>query len=230
MAAYQLTNPEVEFEPLSTADGAKQKTSYQVSDDSVTTRRVLRVQRLSQLDNAPSVPNLNGAALIVGSGPVADKFARRISELGKPVYRIEETDDPQQVVQRFEEIWQTEPVPHLFLTGPKELNAETSFDSSSWQRRRQRGVMTPFWLCQSWLKHVIDNGMTEESSLVATISLGGQFGLTGDVVAAESGGVAALLKAMIIENWTNDIRTLPIKVIDTPRQRARFIGLRCSDA
>ena len=209
------------IENVAAHEHAKEKIEQEVVSikskvPSVTTRRVLTVQRLSQQENVPDLPHLTGAALVVGTGPVAEEFERRLRQLGRPVYRIEETGDAKQVVRRFQEIWKREAVPHLFFVGPREAEAKTSFDEAAWQERRERGVMSPFWLCQSWIKQVTDAGLADEATLVATLSLGGDFGTSGEVVAAESGGVAGLLKAMIIENWMNGIRTLPIKLIDAP--------------
>jgi len=185
-------------------------------DSSITVRRLLTLQTLTPLRGAPEVPRLRGAALVLGQGPVADQFEKRIAQLGQHVYRIRETDQPAQVVQCFEQLWQQAPVHHLFLTTPREAAAQTTWDEAAWRKRRQQGIMTPFWLCQSWLQRVIEAGIADDASLVATLSLGGNFGFCGDVPAVESGGLAGLLKAILIENWTNDIRTLPVKLIDAP--------------
>ncbi len=40
-----------------------------------------------------------------------------------------------------------------------------------------------------------------DATLLATVSLGGDFGLSGNVVAAEGGAVAGLIKAISIESW-----------------------------
>ncbi len=215
LAAWQLENREQASEEQPPEE---QPSAIPIlaEDFRITTRRVLTTEPLPQLKNVPTVPCLSGAALVVGSGPVADELQRRLAPLGHSVFRLEETDEPDQVVRRFQEIWQEEPVPHLFFVGPREEQAETTWDESAWQQRRQRGIMMPFLLCQSWIAKVIEAGLTDEASLVATLSLGGDFGFSGNGVSAESGGVAGLLKAMMIENWMNGVRSLPIKLIDAP--------------
>ena len=58
----------------------------------------------------------------------------------------------------------------------------------------------------------------DEASLVAATSLGGDFGFSGQVPAAEGGALAGLLKSIIVECWTAGYRTIPIKIVDAPAE------------
>ena len=174
---------------------------------------------MPQQPGSPTIPELSGAGLIVGTGPICDAIQAHLHEAGQASYVIEPGDDPLVAAAEVERIWGIEPTPHLFLVTPRGFDSATTFDLESWKRRRSRGVMTPFWVCQRWVKLTIDAGVLEKGSLVAVASLGGDFGFSTDKnknISAESGALTGLLKSIIIESWMSGHRTLPIKVIDAP--------------
>lgn len=186
----------------------------QESGKQVTKRRILRMQPEPLLPGVPTVPELHGAAAILGVGPLAQAFRGRIEELGQRAMILPETASPTEAVAELDRLWQNGPVTHLFIVTPCEPSAETTFDAKRWSNRRPRGLQTPFSVCQRWIKRIVDEGLSEQASLVGVTSLGGDFGFCEPVFSAEGGGIAGLLKGMMIENWVNGIRTLPIKLID----------------
>ncbi|MDB5348565.1 MAG: beta keto-acyl synthase [Schlesneria sp.] len=194
---------------------ATQEVQEDLTLSPVTWRHTLHVVPTPQWTEAVGSPHFHGSALILGNNDVAQALQERLFVAGINCHILEPTDDPTKTVDALEQIWLKEPVPHLFLVTPRDHDAASNFDPLHWQRRRTRGVMTPFWLCQHWLRLVQRDRLTDEASIVATTSLGGAFGFDSEVVAAESGALAGLLKAILIENWVNGVRTLPIKVIDT---------------
>ncbi|MAT73171.1 MAG: hypothetical protein CMJ58_27105 [Planctomycetaceae bacterium] len=182
----------------------------------VTVRRVLRMKPAPQLPGAPAMAELTGPAVILGSGPLVDELRRQVQALGQPAHVLDPGETTDELLAQLDSIWQQTPTPHLFIATAREEDARTSLEMDHWRRRRQRGIMAPFWLCQRWLARVTEAGLMDEASLVAVTSLGGDFGLSGRVIAAESGAQCGLLKAIVIENWMNGYRTTPVKVIDAP--------------
>lgn len=182
----------------------------------ITRRHVMTMAPSPQLQGAPESPALAGASLVLGSGPVAEALRARIVELGKPAHILEPGDDPAAAVAELDQLWKQGPLPHLFIVTGHESDVATSLEPQSWRRRRARGVMTPFWVCQRWIRLVTDAKLMDDASLIGATSLGGDFGFSGNVVSAEGGAIAGLLKSIIIESWMNGCRTIPIKLIDSP--------------
>ena len=183
----------------------------------VASRYVMRMVTAAQRPGSPRVPELSGAALILGANSVGQALRDKLSRLGASVHLLTPGDDPERSVAELEALWDREPVLHLFLVTPRDQDADTRFDAAQWRRRRVRGVTTPYRVCQKWLTLVHDAGSMDDASLVAVTSLGGDFGFEGDVVSTESGALTGLLKAMVNENWVNGFRMAPvIKVIDSP--------------
>jgi acyl transferase domain-containing protein len=183
-------------------------------EPAVASRYVLRAVESPQKAGSPRQPVWQGAAVILGNNAYAQAIKARFEREGRHAYLIAPSDDPLAAANELERIWQREPVCHLFIATPRDADAVTTLHEADWHRRRQRGLMSPFWLCQRWVKLVTEAGLMDKASLAALVSLGGDFGLSGNVVAAESGAVCGLLKAIIIESWVNGFRTLPVKMID----------------
>lgn len=208
------TIEQTQYEPLETTP----------DEPSITHRFVLRMID-SPLLNAPHrKPTWSGSALVVGDNPVAKELELRIAASGVGVTRLAGTTDEYELANELDRLWAIEPVRHLFITTPCDPDAVASLDESSWNSRKQRGLMSIFWLCQRWFKHMCESGWMDDASLVAVSSMGGDFGAGGEIRSAEGGGLAGLLKAMLIEAWVQGFRAVPIKVIDTSsRQSATTI-------
>ena len=210
--------PGHEQEPMSEFLSPTDPTTREAESDRLTHRYVLRTVALPQRPASPSEPVFVGGALIVGNNDVGRALKNRLENAGVDVAVLEPTDDPKGNVDRLQHLWDHTPVPHLFIMTPWDSEAATTFDWSAWQVRRRTGVMTNFRLCQAWLQLVEQHGLLNEASLVGVTSLGGAFGFTSDVIAAEGGALAGLLKAIRIENWVDGYRATPVKVIDSSRQ------------
>ncbi|MEO8494244.1 MAG: SDR family NAD(P)-dependent oxidoreductase [Planctomycetota bacterium] len=196
--------------------GQRQASDVLRPQTEITRRHVLTMAPSPQLHGAPETPVLAGASLVLGTGPVAEALRTRIVELGQPVHILTPGDDPVAAVAELNRLWEQGPLPHLFIVTGHESDVATSFELPPWQRRRARGIMTPFWVCQRWIRLVTDANLMDDASLVGATSLGGDFGFSGNVGSAEGGAIAGLLKSIIIESWMNGFRTIPIKLIDSP--------------
>ena len=179
-----------------------------------TRRYVLRTPVLEHAPGSPQEPVFCGAALIVGHNDLSIELAARLSRAGVPVRILNPSEDPQDSVQFLEEQWQRGPIPHLFFTTPRDEDAATSLDAAAWQSRRGRGVMTAFRVCQKWVQLVEQAGLMEQATLIGVASLGGEFGFTTPVVAAESAAMSGLFKAICIESWVNTHRGVLVRVLD----------------
>jgi NAD(P)-dependent dehydrogenase (short-subunit alcohol dehydrogenase family) len=180
----------------------------------VTSRYVLRMMDTPQPPDSPTRPEFHGPALVFGDNPVARALRYRLEQFGVVAHNIPAADYPDRIVAELDRLWRERPIPHLFLTTPHDPDAGHSADEADWKRRRTRGVLGPYLLCQAWVKRVLDAGLTDQASLVAAAALGGDFGLSGRVGAIESGALTGLLKAIIVELWVAGHRKIPIKLLD----------------
>ncbi len=197
-----------------------QTASASSSSTNIATRYELQMSPAPQR-NAPSrQPEWSGAAMVIGDNPVARQLEARLRNAGVNVTRVAASEDPHALASKLAELSQTQLVKHLFIATPCDADAAISLDEHRWLVRRNKGIMGIFWLCQRWLNQVIAAGCTDESSLVAISSQGGDFGFSGNMHSAEGGGVGGLLKSILIEGWMQGIRTMPIKVIDTAPQQS----------
>lgn len=180
---------------------------------SVTHRYVMRMVESAPGPSAGSGPCRG--AVILGSNPVADSLVAEFKRRSLPWLLLDTGEAAEKLLERLEEAWAEQPLPHLFVTTPHDVSAPTRLDLSHWQRRRGPGLTTPFWLCQRWLKKVKEAGLTSEASLVGFTRLGGGFGFESPVEACESGALTGLFKSIIIENWVGGERSLPVKLLDS---------------
>ncbi|MCC7337236.1 MAG: SDR family NAD(P)-dependent oxidoreductase, partial [Pirellulaceae bacterium] len=160
-------------------------------------------------------PAWAGTAVVVGDNSVAHELEKRLRDSGVDVVRWDASDDPHELAAKFGELTATSQAPHLFLTTPCDKQAQFSLDESSWKSRRNRGILGNFWLCQAWVAHIAERGLTNDASLLLVSTLGGDFGFGGHVVSIEGGGMGGMLKSILIESWMQGYRSLPIKTIDT---------------
>ena len=83
--------------------------------------------------------------------------------------------------EQFEQFWSRQPIRHLFLTTPHDPEARLAAGEAAWQRRYERGILTPFFLCQEWLTRLEDARLCDGATLVATTALGSDFGFSGNL-------------------------------------------------
>ncbi len=189
----------------------------------VTSRYVLRMVPAPLRTGRGRQPQWAGTALVVGDNPIARQLESRLRGAGVETVRWAADEDPRMLASAFQALSVEKKVPHLFLTTPCDVDAKFSLDQTWWETRREKGVMGIFWLCQKWLTHVTESALADEASLVLVSSLGGDFGVGNDAASdsvgrfhsAEGGGLAGLLKSILVESWMQGMRSLPIKVIDT---------------
>ncbi len=181
----------------------------------------------------PSSPAFHGPAVVLGSNPVADAIVARWKTDPRsnnyPVHQIASGMTLELVTQKLSEIWGPGTSPHLFITTPWDAASTWApHDFDAWSRRRDSALSIPFLVCQRWMQGLIDEGRMHQASLATLVRAGGHFGFDHDdsatdgfavddstgEVSAESGGLAGLTKAMLIEAWMRGFRDTPMLVID----------------
>jgi len=162
----------------------------------------------------PTMPRLSGGALIVGDNRLSESLAAKLSSMGVAVHCLS-ADDTVTIDDALAKVWQACETPHLFITTPHDEEALGDLSSAAWKKRRQIALSVPFRICQLWMQRMIDLQMMDQASLVTVVNAGGDFGFSAsNVVTPESGGLAGLTKAMLIEAWMRGYRQTPMKVID----------------
>lgn len=202
--------------------------SESIEQRTVCARHVLRVVPAPlAADVAPL--QLAGAAIVLGDNPAAVALRDRLQQLGAAVYLLPVSDDIDDVLAALERCWQSGPAPHLFLMTACDADADLDLNEAAWNRRRLRGVLLPYRVCQKWFELVSQAGLLPSASLLAATSLGGDLGLSGQVRNVESGALCGLLKAVRLELQIGQkISSFRARVVDAeeslpPAQRADSI-------
>ena len=190
-----------------------------------THRFVLETYEAPRLPGMPCEPEFHGPALIVGDNPVADAIARRFRAIGLPCHRIAGDISVDDVDSILDQAWQIGVTQHLFLTTPHDDAATWStLDASGWQGRKEAALSVPYRVCQLWMQRAIDDDLMSKSSLISFVRGGGELGFdAGDgrdlsLRSAESGGIAGLTKAMLIEAWMRGFRDTPMLIVEADRK------------
>ncbi len=155
-----------------------------------------------------------GAAVILGDNALAQAVATRLAATGAVVEVVSSAATWPQVRERFEQAWSRQPIRHLFLATAHDPEARLTASKEDWQRRFDRGVLTPFFLCQHWLTRLEDAGLCDGATLVALTALGGDFGFSGDVETVEGGAATGLVKSLFIESRYEKWKGLRFKTLD----------------
>ncbi len=203
-----------EWQRLNSGSAAATLPAADADSESIASRYILRMAPAPLPDASGRQPIWSGTAVVVGDNPVARQLEARLSSAGVQAIRMVGDDHPTSLADRFRALAQKQVIPHLFITTPWDQDAAISLDRQHWQSRRNPGLLGNFWLAQAWLAHVTEHGIADDAHLVAVTTLGGDFGFSGSLHSAEGGGLAGLLKSMVIETWTQGIRPLPVKVLD----------------
>lgn len=170
----------------------------------------------------PSDPSLSGAALVVGDNAIADEILRRLKSKGVSAEHIRAIDI-EDLDTYLDRIWSSAPANHLFLTTCHDRDANWAVDDAvSFSARRDSALRVPYRICQRWMQGVIDAGEMDRSTLVTVVRGGGDFAIGSANPADrtirrsnESGAMAGLTKAMLIEAWMRGFRDTPMLVIDS---------------
>lgn len=200
-----------------------------------THRFELRTHHAPRLDAMPTHPNWHGPAVVLGENAIADAIVARWHQDHEssvyPIHTLSSSSTADELETKLNELWDDCVSPHLFITTPHDSEATwRTDDTDAWQSRRQAALLNPFRVCQRWMQGRIDLDAMSHSSLVTVVRGGGSFGFrslhesssdtnevavdANKVTSAESGGVAGLTKAMLIEAWMRGHRDTPMLVID----------------
>ncbi|MEM0927391.1 MAG: SDR family NAD(P)-dependent oxidoreductase, partial [Planctomycetota bacterium] len=159
---------------------------------------------------------------MLGENLVADSVAKRLVRDGVTVHRLAAAS-PSELDQELDAIWSNGETPHLFLTTPFDsASIRDVLNVAEFEKRHRKAIDIPYRLCQRWMQRMIDRDLMASSSLVTLIRGGGGYGLDSDAhpstdpqkISVESGAMAGLTKAMLIEAWMRGYRDTPMLVID----------------
>ena len=178
-----------------------------------TCRFVLSTAHRPSLANLQTRPNWLGSAIVVGDNAYADAIQTRLVAEGVRVYHFR-SPGIADVDGLLDNVWSLDETPHLFLTTPHDAEAMTALDANQWTIRREAAVSVPFRICQRWMHRMIDRGSMDGASFIALSCAGNSFGLEPEaVLSPESGAVAGLTKAMMIEAWMGGHRATTMRVL-----------------
>ena len=181
--------PKTESKPASAKKPAAPPPPASAKTDSplpfVASRQVMRMVEVPRETMARTRFEFVGPALIVGENENASALGKCLEARGVQVHFLPIHNTNEETIRELEAIFAQQPVPHLFLMTGREPEAASFATAEAWPRRRQRGVMLPFVICQKWLDLIVKADLLEQSSIVAATSLGGDFGFSQGVVAPE---------------------------------------------
>ncbi|CAK9095638.1 Enoyl-[acyl-carrier-protein] reductase [NADPH] FabL (ENR) (Enoyl-acyl carrier protein reductase III) (NADPH-dependent enoyl-ACP reductase), partial [Durusdinium trenchii] len=90
--------------------------------------------------------------------------------------------------------------------------AASSNAIENWSDRAGRGLLSPYFFIQAWGRHLAENQLVNQATLVGVASLGGDFGTNlATVPAVETGGLCGLLKGI-----HREVPDMTVKAIDVP--------------
>ena len=203
-----------------------------------TSRFVMTMRPAPRRVGTPTSFRWSGPAIIIGDNPIGDALRERLVADGVTVHAItgDDVDDVDDVTDavdaRLDAIWLNAFTPHLFITTPNDADASwPTTDADSLSRRRNAAIAMPYRVAQRWMTRAIDDGHINRASVVTVVRGGGDFlfgnppigeTLTSnlderfDATSSETGGVAGLTKAMLIECWMRGYRDTPMLVVDSP--------------
>ena len=136
----------------------------------------------------------NGRVLIFGKNKLAETLADKVRQSGAEVVILAANGTREEIEAKIEQYWKDGALPHLFLT--------TAYDSEAagdWNKRRDSGVLLPFFATKKWYSLVLQNGLLGSASAVAAVNLGGGFGFNGDLKNPEGGAITGMIKSLNIE-------------------------------
>ncbi|HEV8000788.1 MAG TPA: SDR family NAD(P)-dependent oxidoreductase, partial [Planctomycetaceae bacterium] len=212
--------PKTESKPASAKKRAAPPPPAPAKTDSplpfVASRQVMRMVEVPRETVARTRFEFVGPGLIVGDNEDARALGKCLEARGVPVHFLPIHSTNEETIRELEAVFAKQPVPHLFLMTGREPEAASFATAAAWPRRRQRGVMLPFVICQRWLDLIVKADLLEQSSIVAATSLGGDFGFSQGVVAPEGGALTGLLKGIYMEVVKRRSSSLKLKLIDAP--------------
>ena len=169
-----------------------------------------------------------GKAWVMGPSKAAECLIEKIQQSGGQATQLPEGQTEESLLAWLDQDWSAAAAPHLFILSAWHPHARTKLDiSHAWQRYSQ-GVWLPYRVCQKWFQLAAENNWLDRCTLTAATALGGDFGLSGHIQAAEGGGLAGLLKAVQMEGFARDALGPQVRAVDfsaevTPELAARHL-------
>jgi acyl transferase domain-containing protein/NAD(P)-dependent dehydrogenase (short-subunit alcohol dehydrogenase family)/3-hydroxymyristoyl/3-hydroxydecanoyl-(acyl carrier protein) dehydratase len=182
-------------------------------------RFVLRMVDVGLPDSNGKPLVFNGPSLIVGRNALSKALRKEIEKQGGAAIELPLSENLEETLAKVDEIWKVAPTPHLFLLTAHDDDAVTALDEMNWNRRRDRGVMLPYFVCQRWFQLIAEGKLIDKSSVVAGVDLGGDFGISGRMRNVEGGALAGLIKGLRLEVYQRNNRGFQAKIVDkSPNQ------------
>ncbi|PQO27337.1 hypothetical protein C5Y96_17490 [Blastopirellula marina] len=171
-----------------------------------------------------------GAAIVLGAGPMADALLANLTEAGVVAFQIADSLDLDAAASQVEAICEAGPAPHLFITTGRDGDPTVAlFDEAKWKSQQRFTMETPLFVCQKWLAIADKQGWLPQATVVAVTSLGGDFGFSSGSIGAHSGALTGLMKAIFIEYTVMRggqgprVKAFDTSASDYPRQIAEDI-------
>jgi acyl carrier protein len=200
--------------------------------DPESARFVLRVVPTPWSSQPADFPVWKGTVAVQGENALADALVSRIASSGAHVVRLKETWSPAAAIAELEQVWANQPVLHLFLTTLRDEQSPDRSDPAGFDQIYDRQVMLPYFLCQRQMHLASDAKRLNDSTIVAAVDLGGDFGFSGNVASPESGFLTGLMKSLLLEyQIMREQKGFLAKAIDAPRSEspAEFAANICRE-
>ena len=179
------------------------------SGSAVSSADVTRRYRLEIVDRVPPIPTRSLAGehvLLFGDDAAATALATALTAAGaRPAHATGAT--VAEAIASVEEADRGAPVRHLVLLSGRPVDAA----GESWIARRERALAAAYFACQRWITARLASGGLAGTTLTAVVELGGDFGVSGRITAADGGGLAGLCKAL-----AREFPDLHVRVLDAP--------------
>jgi acyl transferase domain-containing protein len=154
---------------------------------------------------------LGGRALVVGSGPTAEAFARRLADLGIEPVRAAAAADPACAAAIAD---LSADCSQLYLLDPLDDPA-LGAAPTDWHAARER-LLDRYALVQRWFARHEQAGSLPTATVLAATSLGTAGGIADGVVAPVAGGITGLLKGLHTEERERRLQGFHAVVVDVP--------------
>ena len=183
---------------------------------SIASRHILKAMPAPLPPYSPTVPQFEGPVCILGDSPAAIALRDRLVAAGVSVQQLRFSTSLDEMMAAIETVYGSQAPRYLFVLQEGKIGTTDILEPSGWQHRRALNVVTPFLTLQHWFRLRRKAKDVTPITVVAVTSLGGDFGLSGQVQLPESGALTGLLKSLYVEDTRKSQREVRVKIIDTP--------------